>query len=251
MASNIGDLFHATVLIIVNVIVVWVGLKYVLGENPRDIMKKALKKKKKEKHEVYPVFIKVWSHFEAGNLHVPRLDLEHLKCRKLTNDFVLQYEGDFINLSRKKFQESYKYSLELSDYRVLKDSMTSSIESEIFEVTVMLLTKSYQSTMDWLKNKELISAEVSALLYDFQDALLRVNSIIEDSKDNGIELELDTRKRIEDLMSPLLDGLNRIRLEEENSTKQLIIAFNKKVNEGYQNNLEKELILAGLKKYGK
>ena len=251
MASNIGFLFHATVLIIVNVMIVWLGLKYVLGGNPRDIIQKALKKRKKAKHEAYPVLIKVWSHFEAGNLHVPRLDLEHLKCRKLTHDFVLQYQNDFININRKKFQESYKYSLELSDYRVLKDSMTSSIESGIFELTAMLLTKSYQSTIDWLKNKELISAEVSALLYDFQDALLRVNSIIEDSKDQGIELELDTRKKIEDLMSPLLDDLNRIRLEEENSTKQLIIALNKKVNEGYQNNLEKELVLAGLKKYGK
>lgn len=216
--------------------------------NTVDKNKKALSKK----HEVLPLLFKVWSNLDKGNLHVPRLDLEHLKVRKATHDFIHQYKGDlsFTQAESKNILKGYKYTLDEKGFFVGVENRESTLESEKikFQLTVGLITGNYQSTIEWLTNKEIIDTEISALLFNFQPGLLKINSILEDSKENKIVLEIDTRKMIEDLLSPLLDGLYKIRMAEEKNAKELIQSLKNKVNENYQKGLEQELILSGLKK---
>lgn len=209
-----------------------------------DKNKKALAKK----HEVLPLLVKVWSNLDGGKLHVPRLDLDHLEVRKATKKFVLQYKDDidFVSRDRVEFLKGYKYNLNANDFQ-LKDERELETELIKFQMIVTLITGRYRTTIEWIANKEVINLQTSALLVHFQPALLKINSILDDSEENQIILEVNTRKMIEDLMSPLLDGLYKIKLAEEKTADELIKSLKSKVNENYQKGLGRELILSGLK----
>lgn len=206
------------------------------------------KKNLAKKHEVLPLLIKIWSSLDGGRLHVPRLDLDHLEIRKATKKFVLQYKDDieFVSRDRVEFLKGYKYNLNANDFQ-LKDERELEAELIKFQMIVTLLTGRYRTTIEWIANKEVINLETSALLVHFQPALLKINSILDDSEENQIILEVNTRKMIEDLMSPLLDGLYKMKLAEEKTADELIKSLKSKVNENYQKGLERELILSGLK----
>lgn len=206
------------------------------------------KKNLAKKHEVLPLLIKIWSSLDGGKLHVPRLDLDHLEIRKATKKFVLQYKDDieFVSRDRVEFLKGYKYNLNANDFQ-LKDERELEAELIKFQMIVTLLTGRYRTTIEWIANKEVINLETSALLVHFQPALLKINSILDDSEENQIILEVNTRKMIEDLMSPLLDGLYKMKLAEEKTADELIKSLKSKVNENYQKGLERELILSGLK----
>ncbi|MEK3955963.1 MULTISPECIES: hypothetical protein [unclassified Psychrobacillus] len=195
-----------------------------------------------EKHEVLPLLVKVWDKLDDGKLYVSREDIEHLEIRKKTREFVFGYQKEK-KLSEEK---STLFMLGGHPYKATEKSKEE-LEGDNFEMTAKLLSISHQSSIEWLLTKEKIDLSVSLVLFKFQPALMKIHIILEDSEENEITLGLDARKKIEDLLSPLLDELYKMKVKEEKTAAELLKSFQNKVNESYSNDLEVELVLSGLK----
>lgn len=156
-----------------------------------------------KKHEILPLLIEV---------------------KKKLGDDLYRYRKDTEHLYIRHFFADIKFDIDFRHMKIVSEAISGK----------------HQEGINWLLSKKNVPLDASYLLYKYEPSLMKVKSILETCQEEGIEIEDNTMYAIEDLISPLLDGLFQMMSAEQRESVEREKQLNQHVNVSIREMLEKE-----------